>query len=73
MTLAQIQEKALELSPWERSRLAEVIWNSLDAEPDAFQITDAQREVLDRRLSESLAHPEDALTWPEVKARLEEG
>lgn len=31
-----------------------------------------QREVLDRRLSESLAHPEATLTWSEVQARLEE-
>ena len=72
MTLAQLKDKALELAPSERLRLAEVIWDSLDSEPDAFTLTDAQRTLLDQRLSEFLAHPEDALPWSEVQAKLDE-
>jgi len=34
-------------------------------------LTEAQREVLDERLAAVLDDPEDMLTWPELKARLE--
>ena len=71
MTLAQLKDRALELAPSDRLRLAEVIWDSLESEPTPFTLTDAQRALLDRRLSDVLAHPEDALTWPEVQARLD--
>ena len=68
MTKAQLQE-ILELPAPERLRVAEAIWDSLeDAE---LPLTDAHRKLLDERLTAFLADPEDTLTWPELKARLE--
>ena len=36
-TLTQIQEKALELSPTDRRRLAEAMWDSLDEKMEIRQ------------------------------------
>jgi len=72
MTLAQLQKKALELPAPERVQLAEVIWDSLDDEPGAVPLSDLRRDVLTQRLDEFLADPGSALTWSEVKAKLEE-
>lgn len=68
MTKAQLQE-ILELPVPDRLRVAEAIWDSLD-EAD-IPLTDAHRKVLDERLAAFHANPDDTLTWPELKARLE--
>lgn len=70
MTLSQLQEKALELPESERLQLAEMIWDSLEAKSEVFHLTEAQRQMLDQRRGEILAHPESALTWDELKAEL---
>ncbi len=72
MTLAQIQEKALELPVTERRELVKVLRSSLDSESEAFPLTDAQRQMLDRRRAEYFANPESALTWAELQARLDD-
>jgi len=70
MTRAQLQEKIFELPAAERLSLAEAIWDSVERERDVVALTNAQQQVVDRRLDEFLANPEGALTWSELQARL---
>ena len=42
----------LRLSPEERLRIAEIIWESLATDPSSVPIGDAHRTAIDERLSE---------------------
>ena len=73
MSKAEILEQLPKLTPDERYeirlRLAE-----LDADQwldDDDPLTDEQKATLDARLAEMEKHPERALPWDEVRARLE--
>ena len=54
------------LSPEQRLRLLEEIWNSLAATPDAVPVTSAQREELERRLDELDRVGPVGIPWDEV-------
>ena len=43
-----------------------------EPEETAPPLTEALRAVLDERLDAYLANPDDTLTWPELKARLQQ-
>ena len=58
------------LSPEERLRLLEEVWNSLSATPEAVPLTNAQREELDRRLDELDREGPTGLPWDEVVRRI---
>lgn len=60
----------LHLSVAERIQLVEDLWDSIATEPEAMELTEAQREEIDRRLAEHDANPESAIPWEEVRARL---
>ena len=62
----------LELSPAERIQLAQDLWDSVVAEPDALPLTEAQHQELDRRLTEHERDPSTAIPWDEVRTRLKE-
>lgn len=49
--------------------LAEVIWDSIDAAPEALELTQWQKDELDRRLAEFEADPESGATLEEVSLR----
>ena len=59
------------LSPAERIVLVERIWDSIVAEEDALEVTQAQKEELDRRIAAHEANPDEGSTWEEVKPRLQ--
>ena len=61
--------KVSSLSPADRLELIGKIWDSLS--PDDIPVTDAERALLDARLAEMEAHPDDQSPWPKVKVRLE--
>lgn len=61
----------LHLSVAERIQLVEDLWDSIAAEPEALELTQAQREEIDRRLAEHDANPESAIPWEEVRAALQ--
>jgi len=42
-----------------------------EPEETAPPLTDALKAVLDQRLDAFLANPDDTLTWPELKAKLQ--
>jgi putative addiction module component (TIGR02574 family) len=58
------------MSPDERLKLLEEIWDSLDAEADQAPLTDAQRQDLERRIAAYEANPKAGSSWDDVKARL---
>lgn len=60
--------KVSSLSPSERLELIGVVWDTLS--PDDLRVTDAERALLDARLADMEAHPDDKSRWPDVKARL---
>jgi putative addiction module component (TIGR02574 family) len=58
-----------EPEPADSLELIGVVWDTLS--PDDLAVTDAERALLDARLADMEAHPDDQSPWPEVKARLE--
>ena len=55
------------LSVEERLVLVEELWDSIAA---ATPLTNAQRAELDRRLADHEAHPDDVVSWEEVKSTI---
>jgi putative addiction module component (TIGR02574 family) len=56
------------LSPEERLELLEELWDSLS--PEAVQMTDAQKEELDRRVDELDREGPVGIPWNEVLDRI---
>lgn len=54
----------------DRIRLAEAIWDGIEAEQELPQLTDAQKEELDRRIAAYEASPESAVPWEQVEAEV---
>ena len=60
----------LQLTVAERIQLAEDIWDSVAAFPEAVPLTDAQKEELDRRLQAYAQNPSEGISWDELKDKL---
>ena len=58
------------LSPKDRLRLLEELWDSLSQNPELIPITDAQRDELDRRLDELDREGPVGIPWDEVLHRI---
>lgn len=48
--------------------LAEEIWDSVAEENEAFDLTDAQKKELDKRIETFSKYTASARTWDEIKA-----
>ena len=59
-----------ELSVAERLELAEEIWDSIVASPDALPIPESQLRELDRRLKIHSEDPAVAEPWSSIRSRL---
>jgi putative addiction module component (TIGR02574 family) len=55
------------LSVDERIQLAQDIWDSIAAVPEAISLTDAQRAELDRRLATYEENPDEGIPWDEFR------
>jgi putative addiction module component (TIGR02574 family) len=62
-------EEALKLTPRDRLQLIGALWDTLSQED--IPVTPEERALLDSRLADFEAHPDDQSPWPEVKGRLE--
>ena len=60
----------LQLTIAERIQLAEDIWDSVAAFPEAIPLTDSQREELDRRLQAYTENPSEGISRDELKDKL---
>ena len=59
------------LSPEEKLRLLEELWESLSATPDAVPLTATQRQELDRRLDEIERDGPNGIPWDQVLREIE--
>ena len=57
-----------ELPPGERIRLAKDLLESVT--DDGPELSERDKAILDERLAEEAAHPNDTVTWKEIKAGL---
>ncbi len=60
----------LKLSVAERIQLAEDIWDSIAGAPESFELTDAQRAELARRLEAHRKNPQAGSPWEDVRKRI---
>ena len=59
------------LSVADRVRLAQDIWDSLQPSAEQLPVTEAQGRVIEQRLAEHDADPSTAITWDQLKSRIE--
>ena len=64
----ELTEQAKNLSIPDRIRLVEEIWDTIAEENEAFELTDAQKRELDRRMEGVRNNPGQGRTWDEIKA-----
>jgi putative addiction module component (TIGR02574 family) len=69
----EITEAARKLSVPDRITLVEEIWDTIAEENEAFELSDAQKRELDRRLESARANPGQGRTWDEIKAEFMNG
>jgi putative addiction module component (TIGR02574 family) len=60
----------LQLTVAERIQLAEDIWDSVAAFPEAIPLTDAQKAELDHRLQAYAENPTEGIAWDELRDKL---
>ncbi|MCC6210122.1 MAG: addiction module protein [Burkholderiales bacterium] len=58
----------LKLPPEERMRIAEIIWASLAADPEAVPLGDAHRALIDEAVAEHEQNPDDVVSREQVLA-----
>lgn len=59
------------LAPDERLHLIEQLWESLRVRPESVPVTAAQLAELDRRLDELDSGEAEAVSWSEVRRRIQ--
>ena len=59
------------LSAEERLALMHDIWESLASDAE-MPVSEAQKQVLDRRLADLDRYPDNVLTWDEIKSGIRE-
>jgi putative addiction module component (TIGR02574 family) len=65
-TLNQI--KTLDLN--DRIQLVQAIWDTIADEQEYPDLTDEEKQELDRRIDEHDADPDNVLTWEELKSSI---
>jgi len=65
---SHLTEEAKKLSIAERIDLVEEIWDSIAEENGCFELSEAQKRELDRRLESFRANPSQGRTWEEIKS-----
>ena len=70
MSPSQLSPEIRTLPITQRLDLVEQIWDSIYEDQEQFELTDAQKADLDRRLAMHAAAPDRGVSWQEVKAKL---
>jgi putative addiction module component (TIGR02574 family) len=65
-----LHEEIEKLSVAERISLVEEIWDSIAKENGEFELTQEQKETLDRRAREFEENPSLGRSWDEIKAEI---
>lgn len=66
----ETSQEIQKLSVAERILLVEEIWDSIVADQESLELTEAQKRELDQRLEAYQAAPEEGSPWEEVKQRI---
>ena len=64
---SNLAEEAKKLSLPERIALVEEIWDSIAEDNGCFELTEDQKQELDRRLESFRTNPSQGRTWEEIK------
>jgi putative addiction module component (TIGR02574 family) len=64
---SNLTEEVKKLSIPERIALVEEIWDSIAEDNGCFELTEAQKQELDRRIESFRANPSQGKTWEEIK------
>lgn len=64
---SNLTEEAKKLSIQERLALVQEIWDSIADDNECFELTDEQRQELDRRLQSFRENPSQGRAWEEIK------
>src|SRR5687767_11525143 len=76
MTRSALLKEASKLSKDERLELVQDLWDTIAAEPDDGNISDEERLILEERLRDHEANPQDVVPWEvaraEIRAALEQ-
>jgi putative addiction module component (TIGR02574 family) len=64
----ELTEQARNLSIPDRIRLVEEIWDTIAEENQMLELSDAEKQELDRRLEWIRNNPGQGRTWDEIKA-----
>jgi len=59
-----------QLSPEDRLRLIEDVWETLEVVSGSLALSDEHREVIDQRHAELERNPDSALSWGETLQRV---
>lgn len=62
-----LTEAARKLSISERITLVEEIWDSIAEDNGCFELTEAQKRELDRRIESFRTNPSQGRTWEEIR------
>jgi len=65
---SNLTEEAKKLPVDERIALVEEIWDSIAEENGCFELTDAQKQELDRRIQSLQENPQAARSWEDIKS-----
>ena len=68
MTAKAILAQAKELPADERIQLVQDLWDTIAQEPESVEISDEHRRILDERIREHEASPDDVVSWAVAKA-----
>jgi putative addiction module component (TIGR02574 family) len=58
-----------DMTPAQRIRHVQKLWDKIADDPNSVPVTDAMRAELERRLSDHRAKPGKAISWAAVKAK----
>ena len=65
---SNLTDEAKKLSVAERIVLVEEIWDSIAEDNGCFELSETQKEEIDRRLVSFQANPSQGRSWDEIKA-----
>jgi putative addiction module component (TIGR02574 family) len=70
MDITTTLKQIVALDIQDRIRLVQGILDSIAAEQVDLDLTEAQKQELDRRIDDYEANPDNVMTWAEVKASI---
>ena len=72
MNITATLNEIVALSIEDRIILVQAIWDSIAAEQVYPDLTEAQKQELDRRINDYEENPDKVLTWEEIKSSLKQ-